>query len=141
MLVRLELPASPPERIPLPEELSDLQLITPRLQPTDEDKAFDVLDEDYFAQRDIERRRLGRLAQEIALKSERRRLSEAGHPHADDAVHAVWDQPSRGYDIQSCELDGSPRHIDVKAARQSGTRFSFFLTKNEWEQSRLLPNY
>ena len=141
MLVRLELPAALPEAIPLPEELSGLQSITSDPQPPGEDRAFDVLNADYFAQRDVERRRLGRLAQEIALKSERRRLSEAGHPNPDDAVQAVWDQPGRGYDIQSCELDGSPRHIEVKAARQSGTRFSFFLTQNEWEQSRLLPNY
>ena len=100
-----------------------------------------MLDENHFAQRDIERRRLGRLAQDIALKSERRRLREAGHPNPEDAVQAVWDQPGRGYDILSCELDGTPRHIEVKAARLSGARLSFFLTQNEWKQSRSLPNY
>lgn len=141
MLVRLELPAAPPEVTPLPEMLSGLQLITPELQPTSEDTEFDVVDEEQFAQRDAERRRLGRLAQDIALRSERRRLHEAGHPNAEDAVQAVWDQPGRGYDIKSCELDGTPRHIEVKAARQSGARLSFFLTQNEWKQSRSLPNY
>lgn len=141
MLVRLELPASPPEVIPLPEVLSGLRSITPELQPTNEDTEFDVLDEDHFAQRDIERRCLGKLAQDIALKSECRRLRKAGCPNPEDAVQAVWDQPGRGYDIKSRELDGTPRHIEVKAARQSGARFSFFLTQNEWKQSRLLPNY
>jgi hypothetical protein len=141
MLVRLELPESPPEVIPLPEVLSGLRSITPEIQPTDNDKEFDVLDEDHFWQRDIERRRLGRLAQDIALKSECRRLRESGYPNPENAVQAVWDQPGRGYDILSCELDGMPRYIEVKAARQSGARLSFFLTQNEWKQSRSLPNY
>lgn len=126
MLVRLELPESPPEVIPVPEVLTGLQSITPKIQPTDNDEEFDVLDENYFAQRDIERRRLGRLAQDIALKSERRRLREAGHPNPEDAVQAVWDQPGRGYDILSCELDGTSRHIEVRlhVYRAQGCRSS-----------------
>jgi Domain of unknown function (DUF3883) len=142
MLVRLELPAPPPGVvIPLPEVLSGVQSNTPELPPSSEEKEFDVVDEEQFLRRDAERRRLGRLAQDIALRAERRRLREAGHPNPEDAVEPVWDQPGRGYDIKSCELNGTPRHIEVKAARQSGTRLSFFLTQNEWKQSRSLPNY
>jgi hypothetical protein len=38
-------------------------------------------------------------------------------------------------------MDGTPRHIEVKAARQSGATLAFFLTQNEWRHSRSLPNY
>src|SRR5262249_27644109 len=88
-----------------------------------------------------ERRRLGRLAQDIALESERRRLRDAGHTSPETVVRPVWDVPARGYDILSCELYGTPRHIEVKAARRSAGRLSFFLTANELENSRSLANY
>lgn len=142
MLVRLELPAPPASVvIPLPEVLTGLLSITSERSLTREDTEFDIVDEEKFMRRDAERRRLGRLAQDIALRSEHRRLSKAGHPSPETAIQPVWDQPGRGYDIKSCELDGTPRFIEVKAARQSGERLLFFLTHNEWKQSRSLPNY
>jgi len=48
---------------------------------------------------------------------------------------------SRGYDILSQEIDGCPRHVEVKAARAAGNRFSFFLTENERAKACILPNY
>jgi Domain of unknown function (DUF3883) len=48
-------------------------------------------------------------------------------------VEPVWDQPKRGYDILSRELDGKERLIEVKAARRSGKRLSFFLSAYEWK--------
>lgn len=109
-------------------------------EPTSKTK-FDEVDEGQFVQRDAARRRLGKLAQDIAILSEQKRLREAGHPSPEEAVRAVWDEPGRGYDILSCELDGTPRYIEVKAARQSGQKLSFFLTQNEWIQSRSKSNY
>jgi hypothetical protein len=53
----------------------------------------------------------------------------------------VSDQPALGYDIQSFEVDGRPRHIEVKATRQSGRRLVFFVTRNELAKCRSLPNY
>lgn len=92
-------------------------------------------------EQDAARRRLGRLAQDIALESERARLREAGQPTPEESVQRVWDEPARGYDILSCEIDGTPRHIEVKAARRSAAGSSFFVTNNELEHSRVLPNY
>jgi predicted nucleotidyltransferase len=43
------------------------------------------------------------------------------------SIQPVWHEPKRGYDILSSELDGTPRHIEVKAARKSGHRLAFFL--------------
>ncbi len=75
------------------------------------------------------------------MQSEFNRLREAGHPNPEQVVYPVWDEPGRGYDILSCEMDGIPRHIEAKAARQSGNNLSFFLTQNEWEKSRKKSNY
>jgi hypothetical protein len=146
MLVRMKMPASsPPVVIPVPKVMAGLQAVTLTTKPsateTDTETDFDTMDEKQFAQRDAERRRLGNLAQDIAIQSERKRLREAGHPSPEEAVRAVWDEPARGYDILSCELDGTPRYIEVKAARQSGQKLSFFLTQNEWKQSRSKTNY
>ena len=38
-------------------------------------------------------------------------------------------------------LRDSRRYIEVKAARQSGRRLSFFVTANEVRKSRTLPDY
>ncbi len=146
MLVRLKLPAADsPVIIPLPKIISGLQAIPLTAKPasneSETDTDFDKVDENQFAQRDAERRRLGRLAQDIAIQSEYKRLRSAGHPNPEQVVCPVWDEPSRGYDILSCEIDGTPRHIEVKAARQSGSNLSFFLTQNEWGKSRTKPNY
>ena len=142
MLVRQELPATPPAVvIPSPKPLADLQPLKPQSVLVAGDTVFDVVTEEEFVKREAERRRLGRLAQDIALRAERKRLRDAGHPNPVEAVKPVWDEPARGYDILSCELNGTPRRIEVKAARQSGKRLSFILTKNEWERSQSLPNY
>ena len=142
MLVGLKPPAAAPGPIiPLPKVLAGLQAEPVKAgAPTTKTK-FDKVDEEEFVQRDAARRRLGKLAQDIAMLSERKRLSEAGYPSPEEAVQAVWDEPARGYDILSRELDGTFRYIEVKAARQSGQKLSFILTQNELIQSRVKSNY
>lgn len=142
MLVRQELPDAQPEIvIPLPTTVPTATATSGKGAPEDEDQQFAEMDEQEFLARDAERRRLGKLAQDIALRSERRRLHKAGHPDPDGAVKAVWNEPGRGFDILSCELDGTPRRIEVKAARRAGQTLSFFVTRNEWKKSRSLSNY
>jgi hypothetical protein len=53
------------------------------------------MDEKQFAQRDAERRRLGQLAQDIAIQSELKRLREAGYHNPEQTVRPVWDEPGR----------------------------------------------
>jgi hypothetical protein len=138
----LDLPAAiPAPIIPLPRMLANIQSISPKFADTDPDDDHEVITEEQFAIRDAQRRRLGRLAQDVARQSEQRRLRELGHPNPSQSVRPVWDEPRRGYDILSCERDNSPRHIEVKATRKSGDKLSFYLSRNEWEQSRKKENY
>jgi len=142
MLVRQELPDAQPEvAIPLPTEVSATTAIDIADKTGDDDREFGEVDDEEFEARDAERRRIGKLAQDIALRSEVRRLDKAGHPDPAGAVKAVWNEPGRGFDILSGELDGTPRRIEVKAARRSGKALSFFVTRNEWKKSRELSNY
>ena len=142
MLARMELPgAAPAPTIPLPRVVTDIQPVTAKI--TDQEAKGDhiVVTDEQFAERDEHRRRLGKLAQDVALQSERRRLRKLGHSNPSKGVRPVWDEPSRHYDILSCELDSSPRHIEVKAARKIEEKLSFFLSHYEWKESRTKPNY
>jgi hypothetical protein len=142
MLVRLRTPEAPPLTVPpLPLPIGAVRPSLPpnRRNPADGD--FQIVTDDDFAERDEQRRHLGRLAQDWALRSERRRLCELNHPNPVQAVQPVWDQPGRGYDILSCEQDGTPRHIEVKAARRSGQKISFYLSAHEHRTSQSLRNY
>lgn len=140
MLVRLDPEGSVRQTvIPIPEHFAG-PLAPATLAPGSANDAGAFEDED-FARLEQQRRALGQLAQEVALKSEIKRLKSLGHLNPENAVAPVWNQPARGYDILSQEPDGSPRHIEVKAARFTGGRLSFFLSANEWRKSRELPNY
>jgi hypothetical protein len=68
MLVRLELPGAPPDTvIPLPENFSGAIVAAPNADhPAGADGEFETMDEEDFAEREKQRRRLGRLAQDIA---------------------------------------------------------------------------
>jgi hypothetical protein len=84
---------------------------------------------------------LGRLAEDTVIKSERRRLQEAGHPDLAGRVRSVSDDHRKGYDIESFNEDGTIRLIEVKAARRQNGVITFFLSENEWQKSRTLANY
>jgi hypothetical protein len=144
ILVRLKPPTPTTSvSIPLPQPLSLLSAV-PQIDqtasvPTDDEYA--IVDDDSYAKRDEQRRRLGRLAQEIALESERKRLRAANRPDLAENVKDVSNQPARGYDILSFETNGNARYIEVKVARRSGNNISFFLSENEWQKSGELSNY
>ncbi len=80
----------------------------------------------------------GRVAEEIALAEERRRLEHAGRSDLAEQVKSVSNRPQLGYDIRSFETSGDRRHIEVKSM---GNQRTFFLSRNEWRKSRSLKNY
>jgi hypothetical protein len=127
--------------VPMPVLLGNV--VPPPEKPTsiETTTTAPVLSDDYFSMRDASRRRLGRLAEEVALASEKKRLRSANRPDLAKKVKSVSDQPALGYDIKSFEVDEADRHIEVKAARYANGRFDFFVTRNELARSGKLSNY
>jgi hypothetical protein len=141
MLMRLKAPSAPPRTvIPMPVQVTTLENIIVEESDISEQGEFTAVDEEDFLNKQARNRELGKLAQDIALQSERKRLDKLGISES-KAVRPVWDELKRGYDILSHEVDGKDRLIEVKAARTSGKRLSFFLTAYEWRVSQELPNY
>jgi hypothetical protein len=141
ILARLDILPPRVVTIPLPELLTSVTPATATEDAKNAQTEFNELDDDWFSRRDANRRRIGKLAQEVALLSERARLREGRHPSPEAAVQPVWTQPGRGYDILSQEFDQTPRYIEVKAARRSVGTISFFVSANEWNTAQTSPNY
>lgn len=82
--------------------------------------------------------KLGRDGELFVLDYERKRLTDAGEHELAKSVKDVstkyW-----GYDIDSFETSGEPRHIEVKTTR-AGVDKPFFLTRNEIMASGLRMN-
>jgi hypothetical protein len=77
----------------------------------------------------LQRKRAG-LAEEYVLRLEKERLRRLGAGHFAEAVELVSVQDvCAGYDIQSFEVSGEPRLIEVKCS--AGPRDRFFLSDNE----------
>ena len=64
-------------------------------------------------------------------------LGDNGRPDPAAAVRhaAELEGDGAGYDVASCELDGSPRYIEVKTTR-GGAETDFYMSANEVEFSR-----
>lgn len=144
LLARLKPPATPTKvTISLPRPLDTFGASHQRdtaILPIDPAEAR-VMTEKDFDIRAKEQRRLGRLAQDIAMRSEQERLRVADRADLAAKVKDVSNKPVLGFDIQSYETNGESRPIEVKAARNSANEVSFFLSDNEWCKSRQIQNY
>jgi len=76
------------------------------------------------------RRMRSELAEDYVVALECERLRQAGVGfYAEGVVRVSLDDVSAGYDIRSFEIDGRPRHIEVKSS--AGRREQFFISRNE----------
>jgi hypothetical protein len=83
-------------------------------------------------ERDLRNRELGLAGEKLVVGHERRRLQEAGRGDLAGMVRHVSVEvgDGLGYDIESFDLDGARREIEVKTTR--GTALTpFFISRNE----------
>jgi hypothetical protein len=138
MLIRLP-PANanavPPRRITMSE--IGLLVVAPEREPASGGGGSEI---DFTALHE-RRAYLGDVAEDIAFEAEQKRLRVAGRADLADAIRIVSDDHRLGYDIASFNADGTPRHIEVKAASGSKIRMEFYVTANENHKSTKLANY
>jgi hypothetical protein len=81
-------------------------------------------------------RERARLAEEVALLTERKRLEVAGKAElAEMVVRISAEDASAGYDIRSFEIDGSARLIEVKSSTGRKVRFEWSPCERRFAQS------
>ncbi|MBK9984479.1 MAG: DUF3883 domain-containing protein [Saprospiraceae bacterium] len=83
---------------------------------------------------------LGDKGEQLVLDFERKRLLDAGYLNLSKKVDKVK-RDSDGFDITSFKEDGTPMQIEVKATRARVGQANFFLSVNELNQAKVLPNY
>ena len=80
----------------------------------------------------------GQIAEEVAFQAEKERLQQDGRSDLAEQVRNISNRPGMGFDINSFDIDGTPRCIEVKNI-SGGNRF--FLSHGELKNSQSRPNY
>jgi hypothetical protein len=91
----------------------------------------------FGAVQDFRNRQLGKAGEQWVFEAEREGLDRHGRRDLADSVVWVANDlgDGAGYDIASFQLDGTPRHIEVKTTNL-GARTPFYVTRWEVEVSR-----
>jgi hypothetical protein len=123
-----------------PPRISDLLsiLVAPPKREEDKPRLYDtsrpkpLLRRKNYLEAEARNRSLGRAGEELILRFERERLWRAGEKKLADRIEHVskTKSDSLGYDIQSFEIDGRQRLIEVKTTR-FGALTPFFASRNE----------
>ncbi len=123
-----------------PPQISDLLsiLVDPPKREEDKLRLHDIprpkplLRRKNYLEAESRNRSLGRAGEELILRFEHERLWHAGKKKLADQIEHVAETKgdSLGYDIQSFEIDGRERLIEVKTTR-FGALTPFFTSRNE----------
>ncbi len=124
--------------VPLVTSIAEVMVERPRLQPSAQQQRAPYfatgkpqLKRDYI-DREARNSSLGKAGEEFVVLFEQRRLHEAGQKKLADKVEhaAVVRGDGLGFDVESFEVDGAPRFIEVKTTAW-GKETPFFITRNE----------
>lgn len=97
-------------------------------------------DKDYYLKRYQNQLEKGSWAEEVVKMDEINYLVRCGRLDLVECVQIVSENPDLGYDIVSCELDGTPKQIEVKSI-SAGDPKKFFMSASELRKSIELSNY
>lgn len=88
------------------------------------------------------RKRTGDRGEVLVVELEKRRLIEAGRKDLADKIdHIAQRDDSAGFDISSFDKNGKQRPIEVKATESANLTQGFFISDNELQKAKTLPNY
>lgn len=92
-----------------------------------------------WVERDIRNRHLGLQGEKLVLKHEIDELRLAGRDDLAERVrHVALYDSTAGFDIESFDIDGTPKLIEVKTT-QGPKSTPFFISRNELSVSRAFP--
>lgn len=136
--VAAEAAAIQPAVVPLVMSIAEVMVDRPRVQTSAHEQRAPYfaankpqLKRDYI-DREARNRSLGKAGEEFVVQFEQRRLHEAGQKKlADKVEHAAATRgDGLGFDVESFEVNGAPRFIEVKTTAW-GKETPFFITRNE----------
>ncbi|MBE9468621.1 MAG: DUF3883 domain-containing protein [Bacteroidetes bacterium] len=84
--------------------------------------------------------RLGKRGENIVFNIEKEFFKQMGFP-IEKLIHSSRNDDRLGYDIQSLDIDGKIKYIEVKATQRQKGNANFIITENEKEKSENLDNY
>lgn len=84
----------------------------------------------------------GARGEKAVMDFERNKLFVAGKVDLSNLVKRVsLDSDKFGIDILSFDIDGTPKHIEVKSTQSKVGDTNFYITENELRKAKELPNY
>jgi len=110
----------------------------PHPDPNNPDDSDDTTD---YIEKSLRNQNLGKFAERWVLEQEVRRLNKCNKPVLANKVHSVSKKTRLGYDIESFDEDGTPRHIEVKTIQKRRDLISFYISRNELNRGRNISNY
>ena len=84
--------------------------------------------------------RLGKRGENIVFNIEKEFFKQKGFP-IEKLIHSSLNNDRLGYDIQSLDIDGKTKYIEVKATQRQKGNANFIITENEKEKAENLDNY
>ncbi|MCA2998820.1 MAG: DUF3883 domain-containing protein [Rhodocyclaceae bacterium] len=133
-----EVASGQPAVVPLVQSIADVMVDRPRLQSSAQQKRAPYfaannpqLKRDYI-DREARNSSLGKAGEEFVVQFEQRRLHDAGQKKLAEKVEhsAATRGDGLGFDVESFEVNGAPRFIEVKTTAW-GKETPFFITRNE----------
>lgn len=104
----------------------------------DNHKQSDNLSNPDYIKLAIIKKRIGNAGEDIVMQFEENRTKPF---KLKDKLVQKAKSDSDGYDILSFENDGTPRYIEVKSTTNPEGTIDFYLSDNELQKSKTLPNY
>jgi hypothetical protein len=121
------------------EFIDQMPALSDKISIKSEYKKSEKLD---FEKLQKQQKRTGDRGEAIVVALEEKRLQQAGKYNlANQINHVSQKNDSAVYDILSFDEDGTPRQIEVKATTANNLERGFYISSNELEQARVLPNY
>lgn len=93
-----------------------------------------------YIKKQIRNKIIGDSGEKKVVQQEKERLLKAGKTNLAQKVHIV-DSDAYGYDVESFDENGNPKHIEVKTSTSSSNDICFYISAHEVEVAKMDDAY